>query len=142
MPNFTKFSAKRLGELSESLDTHERATDEESMKRHKDGVKKFINEMEDFDEKKLKQYFDEYCADDDNFAEVEEKPKKKNNVWIAYSTANGGPKKAKELKDADPDEYAKWVANWKTKNTEKVEEEAEEAEEKPKKAAKAKSAKA
>jgi len=80
MTNLTKFSAKREEILATSLDTHKRATDEESMKRHKDGVKKFINEMEDFDEKKLKQYFDEYCADDDNFEEIEEVKKPKRTL--------------------------------------------------------------
>jgi hypothetical protein len=78
MPNITKISAKREEMLTASMDAHERATDEKSMKRHKDGVKKFINDIEDFDEKKLKQYFDEYCTDDNNFEEIEvaEKPKR------------------------------------------------------------------
>ena len=78
MPNITKFSDKREEMMTASMVAHKRATDEKSMKRHKDGVKKFINDIEDFDEKKLKQYFDEYCTDDNNFEEIEvaEKPKR------------------------------------------------------------------
>ena len=80
MPNVTKISAKREEMLTASMDAHERTTDEKSMKRHKDGVKKFINDIEDFDEKKLKQYFDEYCADDTNFEEIEVVKKEKRKL--------------------------------------------------------------
>jgi len=131
----TKFSAKRLGELSESLDTHERATDEESMKRHKDGVKKFINEMEDFDEKKLKQYFDEYCANDDNFEEIEVADKPKRTLSEEQKAKmKAGREAAKAAREAAAAEKAK----------ESEEDEAEEVEDTPpkKKETKPKPAKA
>jgi hypothetical protein len=124
MSNLTNFTAKRKEMLTASLDTHERATDEESIKRHKEGVKKFINEMEDFDEKKLKDYMNDYCADDTNFEEIEvvEKPKRKLTP----------EQKAKMKAGRDAAKAAREAA---------AAEKAEEAEEKPNKT-KAKSAKA
>jgi hypothetical protein len=126
MPNVTKISAKREEMLTASMDAHERATDEKSMKRHKDGVKKFINNIEDFDEKKLKQYFDEYCSDDNNFEEAE-KPKRTLSDK-QKEAMSAGRKAAKAAREAEAAEKA-------------AESEKEDKAEKPKNA-KAKSAKA
>jgi len=130
MPNVTKISAKREEMLTSSMDAHERATDEKSMKHHKDGVKKFINNIEDFDEKKLKQYFDEYCTDDNNFEEIEvaEKPKRTLNDK-QKEAMSAGRKAAKAAREAEAAEKAA------------ESEKEDKAEEKPKNA-KAKSAKA
>ena len=130
MPNVTKISAKREEMLTASMDAHERATDEKSMKRHKDGVKKFINNIEDFDEKKLKQYFDEYCADDTNFEEIEVAEKPKRTLSDKQKEAmSAGRKAAKAAREAEAAEKAA------------ESEKEDKAEEKPKNA-KAKSAKA
>jgi hypothetical protein len=130
MPNITKISAKREEMLTASMDAHERATDEKSMKRHKDGVKKFINNIEDFDEKKLKQYFDEYCADDTNFEEIEVANKPKRTLSDKQKEAmNAGRKAAKAAREAEAAEKAA------------ESEKEDKAEEKPKNA-KAKSARA
>jgi len=130
MPNITKISAKREEMLTASMDAHERATDEKSMKRHKDGVKKFINDIEDFDEKKLKQYFDEYCADDTNFEEIEVAEKPKRTLSDKQKEAmKAGREAAKAAREA--------AAAEKAAESEKE----DKAEEKPKNA-KAKSAKA
>jgi len=130
MPNVTKISAKREEMLTASMDAHERATDEKSMKRHKDGVKKFINNIEDFDEKKLKQYFDEYCSDDNNFEEIEVAEKPKRTLSDKQKEAmSAGRKAAKAAREAEAAEKAA------------ESEKEDKAEEKPKNA-KAKSAKA
>ena len=130
MPNITKISAKREEMLTSSMDAHERATDEKSMKRHKDGVKKFINNIEDFDEKKLKQYFDEYCTDDNNFEEIEVAEKPKRTLSDKQKEAmSAGRKAAKAAREAEAAEKAA------------ESEKEDKAEEKPKNA-KAKSAKA
>ena len=130
MPNVTKISAKREEMLTSSMDAHERATDEKSMKRHKDGVKKFINNIEDFDEKKLKQYFDEYCTDDNNFEEIEVAEKPKRTLSDKQKEAmSAGRKAAKAAREAEAAEKAA------------ESEKEDKAEEKPKNA-KAKSAKA
>jgi len=130
MPNVTKISAKREEMLTLSMDAHERATDEKSMKRHKDGVKKFINNIEDFDEKKLKQYFDEYCTDDNNFEEIEVAEKPKRTLSDKQKEAmSAGRKAAKAAREAEAAEKAA------------ESEKEDKAEEKPKNA-KAKSAKA
>ena len=101
MPNIIKISAKREEILTSSMDTHKRATDEKSMKRHKDGVKKFINEMEDFDDSKLKQYFDEYCENDDNFEDIEEVKKPKRTLSEEQKAKmRAGREAAKAARDA------------------------------------------
>lgn len=121
MPNITKISAKREEMLTSSMDTHERATDEKSMKRHKEGVKKFINELDEFDEKNLKEYFNDYCADDDNFAEIEVADKPKRTLSEEQKAKmKEGREKAKAAREAA----------------------AKDGDEKPKSKAKAKSAKA
>jgi hypothetical protein len=130
MPNVTKISAKREEMVIESLEANNRPTDEKSMKRHKVGVKKFINDIEDFDEKKLKQYFDEYCTDDNNFEEIEVAVKPKRTLSDKQKEAmSAGRKAAKAAREAEAAEKAA------------ESEKEDKAEEKPKNA-KAKSAKA
>ena len=108
MPNVTKISAKREEMLTASMDAHERATDEKSMKRHKDGVKKFINNIEDFDEKKLKDYMNDYCADDDNFEEIEVADKPKRTLSDEQKAKmKAGREAAKAAREAAAAEKAK-----------------------------------
>jgi len=78
MPNITKMSSKRVDMLKTSMDANDRTTDETSMKRHTKSFKDFVNNVEDFDDKKIEEYCKEYCGDDDNFEEIEvvEKPKR------------------------------------------------------------------
>ena len=80
MPHITKMSAKRVDMLKTSMDANDRDTDETSMKRHTKGVKDYVNELEEFDESKLQDYFKNYCADDDNFEEIEEVKKPKRTL--------------------------------------------------------------
>jgi len=130
MPNITKVSAKREEMVIASLKANNRPTDEKSMKRHKVGVKKFINDIEDFDEKKLKQHFDEYCADDNNFEEIEVADKPKRTLSVKQKEAmKAGREAAKAAREA--------AAAEKAEESEKE----EKAEDQPKKA-NAKSAKA
>lgn len=78
MVHITKMSAKRVDNLKSSMDANNRDTDDASMKRHTVGVKNYVNGLDEFNEDKLKQYFDEYCKNDDNFDEMDivEKPKR------------------------------------------------------------------
>ena len=78
MPNITKMSSKRVDMLKTSMDANDRTTDETSMKRHTKSFKDFVNNVEDFDDKKIEEYCREYCGNDDNFEEIEvvEKPKR------------------------------------------------------------------
>lgn len=101
MPNITKMSAKRVDMLTSSMDAQTRDTDEVSMKRHIKGVKEFINNVEDFDEKKIEEYMNEYCQEDDNFNEVEvvEKPKRTLSEEQKQKMKDGR-KKAKEAREA------------------------------------------
>lgn len=124
MPHITKMSAKRVDMLKTSMDANNRDTDETSMKRHTKGVKDYVNGLEEFDESKLQEYFNNYTADDDNFEEIEEVKKPKRTLSPEQlAKMKAGREAAKAAREA--------VAA----------EKAEEAEEKPKNA-KAKSAKA
>lgn len=127
MPHITKMSAKRVDMLKTSMDANDRDTDETSMKRHTKGVKDYVNELDEFDESKLQDYFKNYCADDDNFKEIEvvEKPKRTLSEE-QKAKMKAGREAARAAREAAAAEKAA---------------ETEEAEEKPKKA-KAKSAKA
>ena len=133
MPHITKMSAKRVDMLKTSMDANDRDTDETSMKRHTKGVKDYVNELEEFDESKLQDYFKNYCADDDNFEEIEEvkKPKRTLSEEQKAKMKAGREKKKAEREAAAAEKAA----------AAEEAEETEEAEEKPKKA-KAKSAKA
>jgi type IV secretory pathway component VirB8 len=73
-----KMSENRKQILTESMDAHKRDTDEASLKIHIVGVKNFINNREEYNADKFKDYVDEYCSDDDNFQKVEtvEKPQR------------------------------------------------------------------
>ena len=127
MPHITKMSAKRVDMLKTSMDANDRDTDETSMKRHTKGVKDYVNELEEFDESKLQDYFKNYCADDDNFEDIEEVKKPKRTLSEEQKAKmKAGREAAKAAREAAAAEKAA---------------ETEEAEEKPKKA-KAKSAKA
>jgi hypothetical protein len=128
MPNPTdylkKMSAKRVDMLKTSMDANDRDTDETSMKRHIKGVKDYVNGLEEFDESKLQEYFNNYTADDDNFEEIEEVKKPKRTL--------------------SPEQLAKMKAGREAAKAARgaaAAEKADEAEEKPKNA-KAKSAKA
>jgi len=78
MSNITKMSSKRVDMLKTSMDANDRTTDETSMKRHIKSFKDFVNNVDDFDDKKIEAYCKEYCENDDNFEEIEvvEKPKR------------------------------------------------------------------
>jgi hypothetical protein len=78
MSNITKMSSKRVEMLKTSMDANDRTTDETSMKRHIKNFKDFVNNVDDFDDKKIEAYCREYCGNDDNFEEIEvvEKPKR------------------------------------------------------------------
>lgn len=134
MPHITKMSAKRVDMLKTSMDANDRDTDETSMKRHTKGVKDYVNELEEFDESKLQDYFKNYCADDDNFEEIEEVKKTQRPPLTEEHKAKmkAGREKKKAEREAAAAEKAAAAEEA---------EETEEAEEKPKKA-KAKSAKA
>lgn len=127
MPHITKMSAKRVDMLKTSMDANDRDTDETSMKRHTKGVKDYVNELEEFDESKLQDYFKNYCADDDNFEDIEEVKKPKRTLSEEQKAKmKAGREAAKAAREAAAAEKAA---------------ESEKDEEKPKKA-KAKSAKA
>jgi len=127
MPHITKMSAKRVDMLKTSMDANDRDTDETSMKRHTKGVKDYVNELEEFDESKLQDYFKNYCSDDDNFEEIEEVKKPKRTLSEEQKAKmKAGREAAKAAREAAAAEKAA---------------ESEKDEEKPKKA-KAKSVKA
>jgi hypothetical protein len=120
-------SAKRVDMLKTSMDANDRDTDETSMKRHTKGVKDYVNELEEFDESKLQDYFKNYCSDDDNFEEIEEVKKPKRTLSEEQKAKmKAGREAAKAAREAAAAEKAA---------------ESEKDEEKPKKA-KAKSVKA
>ena len=79
-----KMNKDRRGMLTESMDTNNRATDEDSMNRHIVGVKNYVNGLDEFNKDKLKQYFDEYCENDDNFKEIEVVEKAKRTLSEAH----------------------------------------------------------
>lgn len=129
-------SAKRVTMLTTSMDANNRDTDEASMKRHSKDFKDFVNNVEDFDEKKIEQYCNEYCENDDNFKEIEvvEKPKRTLSDEQKQKMKEGR-EKAKAAREA----AAAAAAAGAEKDEES--EKDDKAEEKPKKA-KAKVAKA
>jgi hypothetical protein len=137
MPNITKMSAKRVTMLTTSMDANNRDTDEASMKRHSKGFKDFVNNVEDFDDKKIEEYCNEYCQDNNNFNEIEvvEKPKRtlSDEQKAKMKAGREAAKAAREAAKAEKVEEA-------VKAEES--EEDDEAEEKPKVKAKAKVAKA
>ena len=131
MPNITKMSAKRVTMLTTSMDANNRDTDEASMKRHSKGFKDFVNNVDDFDDKKIEEYCNEYCQDNNNFNDIEvvEKPKRTLSDE-QKAKMKAGREAAKAAREA--------AAAEKAEESEKD----DEAEEKPKVKAKAKVAKA
>jgi hypothetical protein len=122
-------SAKRVDMLKTSMDANNRDTDETSMKRHIKGVKDYVNELDEFNESKLQDYFKDYCAEDNNFEEIDvvEKPKRTLSEE-QKAKMKAGREAAKAAREAAAADKAA---------------ESEKDEEKPKKAkAKAKTAKA
>jgi len=129
MSHITKMSAKRVDMLKTSMDANNRDTDETSMKRHIKGVKDYVNELDEFNESKLQDYFKDYCAEDNNFEEIDvvEKPKRTLSEE-QKAKMKAGREAAKAAREAAAADKAA---------------ESEKDEEKPKKAkAKAKTAKA
>lgn len=78
--HIVKMNKERKRMLTESMDTNNRATDEDSMERHIVGVKNYVNGLDEFNKDKLKKYFDEYCENDDNFKEIEVVEKAKRTL--------------------------------------------------------------